>query len=209
MSMAVATNLPWRRTFEQFLTSAAAEGQSVNCLWEEGLFDLLGVTEKITVPLTTPGIPHEIIGGLAVLIHVEASDAADGVMTADSDLLIRRCDLPRVIEIAEENGFSGSGDRLRHATFRATVHLHFTGEKSGDSQAVPHPEIGLARITLHGLDVPVMRLHDLVLTRLNSERAIDRVSVRSMDAAGLITADVEAALPEKLRSRLQNIRDTE
>jgi hypothetical protein len=30
-----------------------------------------------------------------------------------------------------------------------------------------------------------------------------------MDAAGLITADVEATLPEKLRSRLQNIRDTE
>jgi hypothetical protein len=30
-----------------------------------------------------------------------------------------------------------------------------------------------------------------------------------MDAAGLITADVEAALPEKLRSRLQDIRDTE
>src|ERR1035437_6746325 len=28
-------------------------------------------------------------------------------------------------------------------------------------------------------------------------------------AAGLITADLEAALPEKLRSRLQNIRDTE
>jgi len=49
-------------TFEQFLTSAAAEGRSVNCLWEEGLFDVLGVTERITVPVTTQGIPHEIIG---------------------------------------------------------------------------------------------------------------------------------------------------
>src|ERR1017187_6584580 len=98
MSMAVATNLPWRRTFEQFLTSAAAEGQSINGLWEEGLFDLLGATEKTTVPLTTPGIPHEIIGGLAVLIHVEASGAADGVMTLDSDVLIRRSDLAGVIE---------------------------------------------------------------------------------------------------------------
>jgi hypothetical protein len=196
-------------TFEQFLQNAADEGRSVNGLWEEQLFDVLGITEKITVPLTTQGIPHEIIGGLAVLIHVDASGAENGVMTADSDVLIRRCDLPSVIEIAKEHGFTGSGDRLRHATFRAPVHLHFTGEKSGDSQAMPNPEISPTTITLHGLDVPVMRLIDLVLTRLNSERTIDRVCIRSMDAAGLIIADLEAALPEKLRSRLQNIRDTE
>ena len=196
-------------TFEQFLQNAADEGRSVNCLWEEQLFDVLGVTEKITVPLTTHGIPHEIIGGLAVLIHVEASGSADGVMTADSDVLIRRCDLPRVIEVAEENGFTGSGDRLKHTTLRAPVHFHFTGEASSDSQAMPNPEISPTRKTLHGLDVPVMRLHDLVLTRLSSERTIDRVSIRSLDVAGLIIADVEAALPEKLRSRLQNIRDAE
>jgi|ERR1017187_8207494 hypothetical protein len=196
-------------TFDQFLQNAADEGRSVNCVWEESLFDVLGVTEKITAALTAQIIPHEIIGGLAVLIHVEDSGAADGVMTADSDVLIRRSDLPGVIEIAEENGFSGSGDRLKHAAFRALVHLHLTGEKSSESQAMPHPEISPTRKTLHGLDVPVMRLHDLVLTGLSSERTIDRVSIRSMDAASLITADVEAALPEKLRSRLQNIRDTE
>ena len=74
---------------------------------------------------------------------------------------------------------------------------------------MPHPEISPTMKTLHGLGVPVMRLIDLVVTRLNSERTIDRVSIRSMDAAGLITADVEAALPEKLRSRLQNIHATE
>lgn len=127
-------------------------------------------------------------------------------MTADFDVLIQRSDLRSVISIANENGFSGPGDRLRHATFSATVHLHFTGERSNDSQAMPNPEISPTRITLHGLDVPVMPLHELVLTRLNSERTIDRVSIRSMDAAGLITADVESALPEKLRSRLQNPR---
>ena len=196
-------------TFEQFLQKAADEGRSVNGLWEERLFDVLGVTEKITVPLTAQSIPHEIIGGLAVLIHVEASGSAGGVMTLDSDVLIRRWDLPNVIEAAKENGFTGSGDRLRHATFRTPVHLHFTGEASSDTQAMPNPEISPTRETLHGLDVPVMRLHDLVLTRLNSERTIDRVSIRSMDAAGLITADVEAAMPQKLRSRLLNIRETE
>lgn len=196
-------------TFEQFLQNAADEGRSVNSLWEESLFEALGVTEQITAPLTTQGIPHEIIGGLAVLIHVEASGAADGVMTTDSDVLIRRCDLAGVIEVAKENGFTGSGDRLRHGTFRTPVHLHFTGEKVSDSQAMPNPEISPTWITLYGLEVPVMRLHDLVVTRLNSERTIDRVSIRSMDAAGLITADLEAALPEKLRSRLQNIRATE
>src|ERR1019366_6399946 len=97
----------------------------------------------------------------------------------------------------------------RHATFRTPVHLHFTGEASSDRQAMPNPEISPTRKTIHGLDVPVIRLRDLVLTRLNSERTIDRVSIRSMDAAGLITADLDVALPERLRSRLQNIRDTE
>src|ERR1039457_3175853 len=147
--------------FDQFLQNAADEGRSVNCLWEEQLFDVLGVTEKITVPLTTHGIPHEIIGGLAVLIHVEASGSADGVMTADSDVLIRRCDLPRVIEVAEENGFTGSDDRIKHATFRAPVHLHFRVERSSHSQAIPNPDISPTRIALPGLDVPVMRLHEL------------------------------------------------
>ena len=50
---------------------------------------------------------------------------------------------------------------------------------------------------------------DLVRMKLNSYRDKDRVHVRAMDAVGLITPDVERALPEDLHSRLQHIRTTE
>jgi hypothetical protein len=37
----------------------------------------------------------------------------------------------------------------------------------------------------------------------------DRVHIRGLDAAGLITPAVESALCDELRARLQHIRDTE
>jgi hypothetical protein len=45
--------------------------------------------------------------------------------------------------------------------------------------------------------------------KLNSYRDKDRVHVRAMDAVGLITPDVERALPADLYSRLQQVRTTE
>ena len=42
-----------------------------------------------------------------------------------------------------------------------------------------------------------------------SNRDQDRVDIRGMDEAGLITKTVEAGLSEDLRSRLQHIRETE
>ena len=50
---------------------------------------------------------------------------------------------------------------------------------------------------------------DLVRMKLSSYRDKDRVHVRGMDAAGLITADVERGLSEELLARLRNVRETE
>lgn len=58
-------------TFQQFLADAAKRGEAVNTLFEERLFDLVGVLHKIADPLSANEIPYEVIGGLAVLIHVE------------------------------------------------------------------------------------------------------------------------------------------
>ena len=66
--------------------------------------DLAGVRHKITGPLMAEEVPHEVIGGLAVLIHVEEADPAQSALTRDVDLMIRRSDLERVVEIAARHG---------------------------------------------------------------------------------------------------------
>jgi len=64
------------QTFEQFIRDTAQKGEVVNLMFEERLFDLVGVLHKITDALASENIPHELIGGLAVLIHVEEADPA-------------------------------------------------------------------------------------------------------------------------------------
>jgi hypothetical protein len=45
--------------------------------------------------------------------------------------------------------------------------------------------------------------------KLSSFRLKDQVHVKSMDAAGLVTREVEAKLPAVLLTRLQHVRETE
>src|SRR5437867_164408 len=203
-------------TFEQFLQEAAEKGEAVNLVFESRLFDLVSIVHKITDPLTAERIPHELIGGLAVLIHVEEADPAHSVLTRDVDLMIRRSDLDRVKEVAARHGFRfrhvASVDMLLHGdtdSAKNAVHLIFSGERVRPDQAMPNPEIAPERKKMHGKDVFVMPVADLVRMKLSANRDKDRVHVRSMDAAGLITPDVERTLPHELQVRLGNTRETE
>src|SRR5271157_5867470 len=201
-------------TFEQFIRDTAQKGEVVNLMFEERLFDLVGVLHKITDALTAENIPHELIGGLAVLIHVEEADPAQTALTRDVDLMVRRSDLERIKEAAAKNGF-----RFRHAAgvdmllYGATesaknaVHLIFSGEKVRPNQATPNPPILPEKKVIHGREVLVVPVADLVRMKLSSYRDKDRVHIRSMDAAGLITREVEEGLPDELHSRLQHVRE--
>jgi len=55
----------------------------------------------------------------------------------------------------------------------------------------------------------VIQVPDLVRRKLSANRDKDRVQARSLDAAGLIGPEIECGLPESLRARLQNLRQTE
>ena len=204
------------QTFEQFIRDTAQKGEVVNLMFEERLFDLVGVLHKITDALAAENIPHELIGGLAVLIHVEEADPAQTALTRDVDLMVRRSDLERIKEAAARNGF-----RFRHAagvdmllygsteSARNAVHLIFSGEKVRPNQATPNPPILPEKKVIHGQEVLVVPVADLVRMKLSSYRDKDRVHIRSMDAAGLITRELEEGLPDELRSRLQHVRETE
>jgi hypothetical protein len=203
-------------TFEQFLADAANRGEAVNTLFEERLFELVGVVHKITNALTAELIPHEVIGGLAVLIHVEEANPEQTALTRDVDLLVHRSDLERVKSAAAKHGF-----RFRHVagvdmliygnaeSARYAVHLIFSGEKVRPSYVAPAPAIQPERKNIHGMEVMVIPVADLVRMKLTSYRDKDRVHVRSMDTVGLITDGVERQLTPELFSRLKHIRETE
>jgi hypothetical protein len=203
-------------TFEQFLRTTAAEGKAINTLFEERLFDLVGVLHKIAHVFSVAGIPYELIGGLAVLVHVEEVNPELTALTRDVDLMIRREDLERIREAAANHGF-----RFRHAagvdmllygeldSAKNAVHLIFSGEMVRPNQATPNPAIAPEKKRIHGGEVMVIPVADLVRMKLSSFRDKDRVHVRSMDAAGLITPEVESKLPPELSTRLQHVRETE
>jgi hypothetical protein len=203
-------------TFEQFLRSTAAEGEAINTLFEERLFDLVGVLHKIARVLADGDIPYELIGGLAVLVHVEEANPEYTTLTRDVDLMIRREDLEGVKEAAAAQGFrfrhTAGVDMLMYGktdSARNAVHLIFSGELVRPNQAAPNPPIAPEKKRIHGGEVMVIPVRDLVRMKLSSFRLKDQVHIKSMDAAGLITAEVEATLPAELSTRLQHVRETE
>jgi hypothetical protein len=195
-------------TFDQFLADAAAKGEAVNTMFEERLFGLVGVLHKITGALTAGNIAHEVVGGLAVLIHVEEANPELTSLTRDVDLMVRRSDLERIKLAAAEHGF-----RYRHAagadmliygeaeSARNAIRLIFRGAEVGPIQ----PE----RKQIHGKEVMVISVAGLVRMKLTSYRDKDRVHIRSLDAAGLLTNEIEFQLAPELAARLQHIRETE
>jgi hypothetical protein len=200
--------------FTDFLEQAAAKGEAVNLVFEERLFNLVGILQKIADPLEEANIQYEVVGGLAVLIHVEEADPTHSVLTRDVDILISRSDLERVIAVAEARGF-----RFRHVAGvdmlmygeRAlnAIHLLYSGEKVKATQELPNPSVAPERKLVQGQEVSIIPIADLLRMKLSANRDKDRVHIRSMDAAGLVRPEIEAKLPETLRARLREIRETE
>jgi len=205
-----------REHFRQFLREAAEKGEVVNLLFEERLFDLVDILHKIVDPLASENIPYELIGGMAVLVQMERVDPDQVMLTRDVDLMVHRSDLERIIDVAQRHGFHfrhvAGVDMLLHGNERKAirgVHLVFSGEKVRPTQVVPNPQIQPERIQVHGKDVWVILVADLVQMKLSSYRLKDQVHVQAMDAVGVITPAVEQMLSQELHSRLRHIRETE
>jgi hypothetical protein len=204
------------KTFQEFVTEAAEKGGAINTLFEEKLFALVGTLERIAAPLAAEKIPYELIGGGAVMVQVNRVDPSAIRNTKDIDIMIHRADLDRIKEVAQQHGFTfrhsaGLDMLLPHGETQArnAVLLIFTGEKVKASQALPNPPLRPEHLSIHGVEVAVIPVADLVQMKLSNNRDIDRVHVRDLDSVGLITAAVEHALPPVLRARLEEIRGKE
>jgi hypothetical protein len=89
---------------------------------------------------------------------------------------------------------------------RNAVHLIFSGEKVTRNQAIANPPLRPEHLSIHGVEIAVIPVMDLVQMKLGNNRDIDRVHVRDLDSVGLITPEVEGFLSPALRLRLQEIR---
>ena len=200
-------------SFEQYLGEIVETGRSINTLFEERIFALVGTLEKIAIPLAAEKIEYELIGGGAVMVHVNRVDSSSIRNTKDLDIMIRRSDFERIKDVAARYGFT-----FRHAAgldmllpageikAKNAVHLVFTGEKVRPTQIMPNPPLRPELISIHGVDVAVISVLDLVQMKLSNHRAIDQVHVDDLDQVGLITPEVEESLSEFLHERLREIR---
>jgi hypothetical protein len=202
-------------TFEQFLRDTAAKGEAVNLMFEERLFGLVEILHRVADMFTAEEIPYEMIGGMAVAAHIEQVDPDLVMITRDIDIMIQRSDFERVKEAAPRHGFhfrhaAGLDMLLYGAEKKAVrgVHLVFGGEKVKADQA-PNPPLAPEPVKVYSKEVSIVPVSDLVRMKLNSFRDKDRVHIRAMDAAGLITSEVERGLSAELGSRLQHVRQTE
>ena len=203
-------------TFEQFVHDTIRRGGTINTMFEERLFALVGTLGRIAVPLAAEKIPYELIGGGAVMVQVQRVEPSAVRNTKDLDIMIHRTDLERIKEVASAHGFTfrhvASVDMLLppgETKALNAVHLIFSGEKVRNSQIVPNPPIRPEHVTVHGVEVAVIPVFDLVQMKLSNNRDIDRVHVRDLDSVGLITPAMEGLLPASLRERLDEIRSTE
>ncbi len=104
------------------------------------------MAERVCRALREAGIEYRIVGGLAVLFHVESRDPLAARLTKDVDLGVNRADLSRIAEATRSLGLE-----YRHVAgvdkpvdakapkARSGVHLLFVGEKVRPSNLEPVP----------------------------------------------------------------------
>jgi hypothetical protein len=182
--------------------------------YDAHLEQLFEVMNRVTAALRRAGVEYRVVGGLAVFLHVAAKDPLAARATRDIDIAVDRNALAAIGEAVRPFGFeirrAAGVDMLVDAaqpSARSAVHLIFVSEKVRPEYVEAVPGFSVPAVTAEG--VLLAPVADLVRMKLTSYRLKDRVHVQDLDAAGLITADIEADLPPLLRDRLAEIRACE
>jgi len=177
----------------------------------EQLFELM---RRLHAALTKAEVDYRIVGGMAVFFQVSERDPDAARLTRDVDVAIDRNDIQRIARAAEDFGF-----RYQHAAgvdmlvdakqpkARSAVHLLFVREKVRPDYLEPVPGFSEPTITAEG--ILLAPVSDLLRMKLTSFRLRDKTHVIDMDSVGLITPEIEAALSDPLRRRLQQVREEE
>ncbi len=199
------------KSFEEFVAESAEHG-GVNLVFESGMYSLVNDIEAIVKVLRDAGVQFEVIGGVAVNVHILSLRRSRSFVTRDIDLLLHRSDLERAATAAQTLGYRAKKMMGGYMLIRPeqdiaeAVYLIIVGEKSKSTQPFPHPELHPEEKNLFGITIPVAPLTDLLHMKLNSLRPKDLLHLETLDDVGLITPDVERQLPPVLQDRLEEAR---
>jgi hypothetical protein len=159
--------------------------------------------------LKQAGIPHVVFGDHAVASWVARVDKEAVRNTKDVDLLVRRDDLPRVVDALQSVGFihqDVSGVDLfldgPEGSVRSAVHIVFAGEKVRPDYLLPTPDVAEAE---PGPDFPVPTLDALVRMKMTSFRIKDKVHLMDMLDVGLIDESWSGRFPPEISARLEEL----
>ncbi len=169
--------------------------------------------KTVTAALDQAGVPYAVIGGNAVATWIAQRDVGAVRATKDVDLLLRRGDVARAARALEPLGlvqtevlglpvFVEAADPLPSQG----VHVVLANEpvRVTDSRTAPD----LDQVERADSGFLVLGLLALITMKLSAYRRIDQVHLEDMLRLGLIDADLASRLPEDLRQRLREVRDT-
>ncbi len=185
----------------------------VNTLFEERVDQLFVSMKRLHQALDHASVPYEIIGGLAVFVHVERVDPALSRLTRDIDAMVRRVDLPKIQEAVQPYGLvyrhvAGLDMLVEAANPKAktAIHLVMAGERVRPDSVEPTPDLGTGEIIM---GARITSIDHLLRMKLTSFRLKDQVHIQDLDGAGLITRSMEDALSPILQQRLAQVRASE
>lgn len=182
----------------------------VNSFFETKVDQLFEVLNRLSSLFEDAGINYQLIGGMATYMHVNRIDPMGARLTRDVDVCVRRQDLKKIADFANKHGFhfhhAAGIDTLldlEDPKAHSAVHLIFAGDLVRPNELAPVPEIDQPDRFEQFYVAPVSQLLQMKLT---GNRFKDMAHIRDMLNVGLITPEMEAALPTALLERLKFIK---
>jgi hypothetical protein len=185
---------------------------------ERWMRDLKETARKVSRALQEAGVPHAVIGGLAVAAHVARVDSSAERNTKDLDLLLERSDLDaatrallalglRYREVMGIPAFVSPGGKGLQHRFREGVHVVWAGEKVRPDYPVPAPSLAEAPVVRSLDGYACLGVEQLLRMKLTSFRLKDQVHVQDLMELKLITKKMKESLPSELRVRLRQVEE--
>ncbi len=183
--------------------------------WERMVAAVDAVRERarrMAIALDQAGIAYVVVGGNAIAAWVARVDVEAVRNTKDVDVLVRREDFERVIEVLESVGFvhrnvAGIDVFLDgpEGSIRSASQVVFAGEWVQQDYLLPAPDVAESEA---GPEFTVASLDALVRMKLTSFRLQDRVHLIDLLDVGLIDESWSERLPRQLGRRLQDLIET-
>lgn len=180
--------------------------------------DLKEKALKVSQALQKAGVPHAVIGGLALAAHLARSNPMAERNTQDLDILLDRKNLEAAKAVLHPLGYRYRRVMKLHAFmpdrkgahFVEGVHIIWAGEKVRDEYLHLTPELTATDAVDPQMGIQYLSLYNLVVMKLTSFRHKDITHIQDLLYWKLLTKKIENALPADLKERLEQVRrDTE